>query len=122
MTTTPKPDEFASLTREMLITQILQLRDLVTMERASLASAREEIAKLRNVTEQQDVDWAAERAARERAEFDAGSLKEQNNILGECYKRAEARVKVMEEEVTSPSHPRQAQGGEQVIKCEGGKR
>lgn len=47
MTTTPKPDEFASLTREMLITQILQLRDLVTMEQASNASAREEIAKLR---------------------------------------------------------------------------
>ena len=38
---------FAGFTREMLITQILQLRDLVTMEQASLASAREEIAKLR---------------------------------------------------------------------------
>lgn len=29
----PTPDEFAGFTREMLITQIHQLRDLITMER-----------------------------------------------------------------------------------------
>lgn len=41
MTTTPKPDEFAGLTREMLITQIHQLRDLITMEREAAKQTEE---------------------------------------------------------------------------------
>lgn len=41
--------DLAALTPEMLRIQIIQLRDLVTMEQASLASAREEIAKLQRL-------------------------------------------------------------------------
>lgn len=36
--------------------------------RIELAQAREEIARLSEIIEQRDVDWATERAARERAE------------------------------------------------------
>ena len=41
----PTPDEFAGFTREMLITQIHQLRDLISMERASAKQTEEALER-----------------------------------------------------------------------------
>lgn len=82
------PDEFAGLTREMLITQILQLRDLVTMEQASLASAREEIAKLERDVEFLSSNLAAEKS---RVKVAESALGEANSHSAFVYReRAKA--------------------------------
>lgn len=82
------PDEFAGFTREMLITQILQLRDLVTMEQASLASAREEIAKLERDVEFLSSNLAAEKS---RVKVAESALGEANSHSAFVYReRAKA--------------------------------